>query len=186
MNLIANLRGDDSGFDQRTPVQPLKRSRQPLESRMPRSPTNGYARLHASGVFDSAQPFPPANTELEAVHDRPVSYDLVIWEGERPDSDEAAFEQFVDLAERHLETEDLPPTPAIARYVSEVLRRWPDSDDNGGFGCWAGGGAGDANGHVFEMHILPGYEAETATRAADLAYEHGLVCFDPQQERLRP
>jgi hypothetical protein len=112
-----------------------------------------------------------------------MSYDLAVWEGDRPQNDDGALEMFAHLAEQYLEGEPTPPTPAIARYVNALLERWPDTGDDT---PWASGGTGDASGPVLSINIRYGREAEVSAYAADLAHEHGLVCVDLQQDRLRP
>lgn len=115
-----------------------------------------------------------------------MSYDLVVWEGVRPDSDDAAGEEYGALIEQYLEADEVPATPTITRYIDALLSRWPDNDDDGGLGPWASGGAGDASGPVFTMNILFDRATEVSADAAVLAQAHGLVCYDPQEDRLRP
>src|SRR5262245_51223554 len=68
-----------------------------------------------------------------------VSYDLAVWEGQQPDTDEAAAAAFEDLCDRYLEAEARPePTQKIRRYVEGLLTRWPDiGDDVGASSPWA-------------------------------------------------
>ncbi|WP_433657877.1 hypothetical protein ACQPW1_39250 [Nocardia sp. CA-128927] len=116
-----------------------------------------------------------------------MSYDLAFWEGKRPADDIAALEEYIKLSERYLESGggDLPPAPNVSAYVEALLQRWPDHDDKGGLGPWAASGAGQASGPVFLMHILRGCEDQISTQAIELADECGLICYDPQQGRLR-
>lgn len=88
------------------------------------------------------------------------------------------------LAEQYLETEETPPTPRIARYREALLQRWPDTELAAS--PWASGQTGDASGPVLSVQIQPGRAEEVAVYVADLADEHGLVCYDLQQDRLRP
>jgi hypothetical protein len=73
-----------------------------------------------------------------------VSYDLAVWEGERPPTDEAAGELFQSLSERYLEAEadePEPPSDRIRAYVSALVERYPDDlPDNDVDDCpWAVG-----------------------------------------------
>jgi hypothetical protein len=56
-----------------------------------------------------------------------MSYDLAVWEGERPADDRAAGRAFMDLYDRYVDTEaEHPPTERIAAYVAALLERWCD------------------------------------------------------------
>ncbi|MFF2085935.1 hypothetical protein ACFVVM_19325 [Nocardia sp. NPDC058176] len=117
-----------------------------------------------------------------------MSFDLVVWEGERPGTDVDAMAVVTSLSE-YLEgrlVRDVradPPTPPIAEFVAALLRRWPDSDASS---PWATSGTGDADGSSLQINIRWGPHDEVAAFVAGLAKVHGLVCFDPQVGRLRP
>jgi len=120
-----------------------------------------------------------------------VSYDLAVWEGERPASDEIAEQVFTEFADVYLESDEPPeepPTPAIQRYIAALLQRWPDIDsDAGDASPWAVGPLiSDASGPFFYFPMVWSMAEEASEYAARLAAEHGLVCFDPQVSRLRP
>ncbi|MFD5405724.1 hypothetical protein [Streptomyces griseorubiginosus] len=53
-----------------------------------------------------------------------MSYDLAVWDGERP-RDEEAGEVFDELFEHYLDSEDVlvDPSPRIAAYVSALVER---------------------------------------------------------------
>jgi hypothetical protein len=62
-----------------------------------------------------------------------VSYDLAVWEGEPPASDEAGGLQFRSLYERYIETDEpQPPSNRIRAYASALLDRYPDISDEAG------------------------------------------------------
>ena len=62
-----------------------------------------------------------------------MSYDLAVWEGERPADDEVAGEAFSDLYERYIESDELvPPTAWISAYARALLERFPDIDGPAG------------------------------------------------------
>lgn len=120
-----------------------------------------------------------------------MSYDLAVWEGERPESDEIAEQVFMGFADVYLEADeppDDPPTDAIKGYIAALLERWPDIDsDAGDKSPWAVGPLNsDARGPFFYFPMVWSMAEEASDYAARLAAKHGLVCFDPQLSRLRP
>jgi hypothetical protein len=69
-----------------------------------------------------------------------VSVDLVVWEGSQPASDSEAVAAFDELCARFLDAPRLPPTNAIADYVSVLVRRYPDLSEDDGEGVpWGSG-----------------------------------------------
>jgi hypothetical protein len=120
---------------------------------------------------------------------RAVSYDLAVWEGQLPDTNEAAAATFRDLCDRYLAAEDPPgPTPRIRRYVEALLARWPDiGDDAGASSPWASSPLIDeAIGPIVYFPMVYSQADEAVAFAAALAWAHDLVCFDPQDGGLRP
>jgi len=62
-----------------------------------------------------------------------VSYDLAVWEGERPAGDAAAGREFERLWAHYVGGgQPRPPTPRIAAYVQALLDRYPDIDTGAG------------------------------------------------------
>ncbi|MEV6843071.1 hypothetical protein [Actinoplanes sp. NPDC051411] len=118
-----------------------------------------------------------------------MSYDLAVWEGARPDDDDAAIEEFEVLYERYLGAGGtVTPTPRIAAYVTALLDRYPDIDTEAGFhdSPWASAPLmSEASGPLVYFPMVAGRGDETAVWAARVAEEHGLVCFDPQTDQLR-
>jgi hypothetical protein len=117
-----------------------------------------------------------------------VTFDLAVWEGDRPPSDAAAAEIYEQLMDRLEGGEQEPPTDRIRAYVSALLDRWPDIDEDGGEDSpWADGPLIDnAFGSVIYFAMVWSQAEEASEFAARVAEEHGLVCFDPQSECLRP
>jgi hypothetical protein len=118
-----------------------------------------------------------------------VSYDLAVWEGDQPESAEAASAMFRDLCDRYLEADPTrEPTPRIKRYAEALLARWPDIDDaTAESSPWASAPLIDeAIGPVMYFPMAFSQAEEAADFAATLAWAHGLVCFDPQLPGLRP
>jgi hypothetical protein len=117
-----------------------------------------------------------------------MSFDLAVWEGERPVSDAHAAATFERLMDRMEAGDHEPPTERISAYVSALLDRWPDIDDDGGEDSpWADGPLiGNALGSSIYFAMVWSRAEEASAYAAQVAEEHGLVCFDPQSERLLP
>jgi hypothetical protein len=117
-----------------------------------------------------------------------VSYDLAVWDGELPESDAAAEEVFQQLyRELVKDVEAQAPTPAITAYVEALLERWPDIGEDGGDDSpWSDGPLiGNASGPLVYFGMVFSMADEASSFAAELAQEHGLVCYDPQLEALR-
>jgi len=117
-----------------------------------------------------------------------MSYNLAVWEGELPKTDAEATRTFEALFAQHQETEQSPAaTPAIRSYVEALLAKYPDLDDDNEDECpWSDAPLiNNATGPIFYFGMVFS-QAETASAfAANLAKEHGLVCFDPQSSKLR-
>jgi len=109
-----------------------------------------------------------------------MSFDLCVWEGERPDDDRAAAAEY----ERVMAALDdpRPPTPLIREYVEALAERWPEDRPDS---PWAAGPLiEEASGPMVYVAISWSAADEVPPVAAALAAELGLVCFDPQSESL--
>ncbi|MEQ0557819.1 hypothetical protein ABJI51_01965 [Amycolatopsis sp. NEAU-NG30] len=96
-------------------------------------------------------------------------------------------EIFAELAERYLEEDDVPATPKIARFVEALVQRWGDLEDAED-APWATGRTGDASGPMLQINIRDDEDrvGKVSAHVAELAQEHGLVCYDFQEDRVRP
>ncbi|MEV0935591.1 hypothetical protein ACIBMX_21785 [Streptomyces phaeochromogenes] len=118
-----------------------------------------------------------------------MSYDLAVWEGERPADDKAAGRAFNDLYDRYVDTDvGHPPTERIAAYVAALLERWCDltEDVEHTSPWWTGPLIGEACGPLIYFPMRWSMAKDASATAAALAHTMGLVCFDPQENRLRP
>ncbi|MFE5792260.1 hypothetical protein ACFQ8C_06720 [Streptomyces sp. NPDC056503] len=118
-----------------------------------------------------------------------MSYDLAVWEGVRPTDDKSARRSFRDLYDRYLggETEE-PASERITAYVATHLDRWCDiTEDEGETSPWSVGPLTDgASGPLVYFGLAWDRAEEASAYAADVAESMGLICFDVQQDRLRP
>ncbi|WP_076473676.1 hypothetical protein [Micromonospora avicenniae] len=118
-----------------------------------------------------------------------MSYDLAVWEGDRPADNATALTTFKALYERYIAEGQIPPTPRIRAYVEALLERWIDltEDDDEEQSPWSTGPLiNEASGPVIYFPMVYSRCQEVSAGAARIAAEHGLVCFDPQLGLLRP
>ncbi|MFE1849357.1 hypothetical protein ACFYYI_16885 [Streptomyces sp. NPDC002387] len=116
-----------------------------------------------------------------------MSYDLAVWDDDRPLDNHQAGLTYDELYERYLESDDVvvPPAQRIVAYVEALVARYPDGV--GRSVVWASPPViGEASGPIVYLLMSYGKAEEVSEYAAALAREHGLVCFDPQGECLRP
>ena len=118
-----------------------------------------------------------------------MSYDLAIWEGDRPADNAAAGQEYRRLYDRYIGSRNLqPPAPRIAAYVRTLLDRYPEDDTpEGDDSPWAGGPLiRCASGPFLYFGMVYSQCGDASAWAAQIAQEHGLVCYDPQIGQLRP
>ncbi|ORT57162.1 hypothetical protein [Streptomyces sp. CB03238] len=117
-----------------------------------------------------------------------MTYDLAVWEGERPADDLTAGEVFTDFSNRYIDGEhDDPPTERIAIYVAALLERWCDiTEDEEDASPSTGPLIDEASGPLIYFAMRWSMREEASAYAVDLADSMGLVCFDMQLDRLRP
>lgn len=117
-----------------------------------------------------------------------MSYDLAVWEGKQPADDAAACAMFNELYAQYIDADvEHPPTPDIVTYVDLLLRKWPDlPDDTDDISPWAAGPLiGEAAGPIIYFTLRWSMAEVASAFAVEKASVLGLVCFDPQQNRLR-
>ena len=118
-----------------------------------------------------------------------MSYDLGVWEGPKPASDDAAMSLYEELMDRYHSADapgsvpvTQPPTPAILAFVEALLDRWPDITNEGGEDSpWADGPMiENASGPIIYFGMMASGLKEAVPFVIDEARRRGLVCFDPQ------
>ncbi|MFD8421683.1 hypothetical protein [Streptomyces sp. NPDC059466] len=117
-----------------------------------------------------------------------MSYDLAVWEGERPTDDKTAGRVFNDLYDRYLDGEPQEPaSERIEAYVAVLLERWCDIiEDEEETSPWSVGPLIDsASGPLIPFGLSWHMAEEASAYAATLAASMRLVCFGLQQDRLR-
>ncbi|MBX9426812.1 hypothetical protein [Streptomyces lateritius] len=117
-----------------------------------------------------------------------MSYDLAVWEGERPADNKTAGQVFSDLYARYFEGEvHEPPSERIAAYVAALLERWCDlTEDEEDTSPWSTGPLiGEASGPLIYFPLRWSMAEEASAYAAAAAESMGLVCFDVQLDRIR-
>ena len=116
-----------------------------------------------------------------------MSYDLAVWEGPRPSSDDEAAAEYERLMDQMDEDPDVPPSAPIVSFQNELLARWPALGEPGDEASpWATGPEiGDAVGPIMYITMTYSGAQEGVPYAAEVARMLGLVCYDPQEEVLR-
>jgi hypothetical protein len=111
---------------------------------------------------------------------------MAVWVGSRPDSDGAATGTFRALTELVEQGTDEQPHLTLIAFVDELLARYPDLTEDAARDCpWSIGPLKDEIIGSF-LYIPMGYGSveDVVPFIVDRATAHGLVCFDPQTERL--
>jgi hypothetical protein len=129
-----------------------------------------------------------AQAALGVSKNPPMSYDLAVWEGDRPANDVAAAAEFEFLYGRYIESDQpVEPTPSMVAYVAALLDRYPDIDlDTGDDSPWSSGPLlSQASGPLVYFPMVWSRCDEVSAWAARLAEDHALNCYDPQLGQLR-
>ncbi|MFH8388027.1 hypothetical protein ACH4E7_45380 [Kitasatospora sp. NPDC018058] len=117
-----------------------------------------------------------------------MSYDLAVWNGERPADDAAARAVFNDLYDEFMGGRGVEPTARIRQCVEALVARWPDlsPDDEDEDACpWSCGPLiRNASGPLFYFGMVFSKYQEAGSYAVEAARSAGLICFDPQDGRL--
>lgn len=120
---------------------------------------------------------------------RGMSYDLAVWEGDRPADDAAAAAEFERLYEVYVASGTAAPAAArVVAYARALLDRYPDIGTEAGEDSpWSTAPLlGEVTGPLMYFPMVWSRCEEVSAWAVEVAREHGLVCFDPQWNQLRP
>ncbi len=118
-----------------------------------------------------------------------MGYQLVVWEGERPDTDADGQREFQAMTQQHLIAKPTDPTPAIRRFVEELGELWThDPNDpewvNSPWKCCPV--LDEASGPVIFLHLTLEAGVIASMIIASVAEKHGLVAYDLMTGWLRP
>ena len=118
-----------------------------------------------------------------------MTYNLAVWEGDRPADHRAATTTFQAMYAQYAAVGPdtrAAPTARPHAFVQALLDQWPDiTDDLHDDSPWATGPLmREAIGPFMCLAIVPARWRPAGTFVAQVAREHGLVCYDPQTERL--
>ncbi|OKI25120.1 hypothetical protein [Streptomyces sp. CB03911] len=115
-----------------------------------------------------------------------MSYDLAVWEGERPADDSAAVRCFADLYDRYMDTEE-PAVPPVERIALRLRPPGTVAEDEDDTSPWSTGPLiSEARGPLIYFPMRWSMAVEASAYAAEVASSMGLNCFDPQARQLRP
>ena len=121
-----------------------------------------------------------------------MSYDLAVWEGDRPD-ESVAGDTFKALYDQYIGRDDptsIPPTPAIKAYVDALAERWHemgDPRDVHDTSPWSDAPLmNNAQGPIIYFAMRYSMAETVSASRARMAADRGQVCFDVQYNRLRP
>jgi len=79
------------------------------------------------------------------------------------------------------------PDPSLVRFVDALLVRWPEPEDDDDLDdpVWAAGPLhGEIAGAFLNVAVTWSHSDEVWAFFRATAKAHGLVCFDPQSEKL--
>lgn len=115
-----------------------------------------------------------------------MSYDIAVIDGDPPSDHKAGLAQYLSLMNL-LETDSPPaPTERVLAFAKALALRWPaETDDEFEDSPWAGWPLeDDVVGSILYTGVRFSAADEVIPQIAVMAAEHGLVCFDPQSERV--
>ena len=115
-----------------------------------------------------------------------MSFDLAVFYTERHHTDDEAVRRYVAYCELEDLKPHIEPSPQVAAFLAELtaelpqLDDWPTTDiDRCPWSC-----AFDVSeGHAIMPMVWSAVDS-VPPRIVALAFKHGLVCVDPQSERI--
>ena len=107
-----------------------------------------------------------------------MSFDLAVWDADRPPSVQEAEARYERLRAGDDRTGN--PSARVAAFLEECERRWPAADDVDA-GPWAAWPLTDQRSPSGLVATIRSWAAtEMFGEWADMAGRHGLVLYDPQ------
>ncbi|WP_251023353.1 hypothetical protein [Streptomyces sp. ISL-10] len=96
-----------------------------------------------------------------------MSYDLAVWDGERPLDNHQAGSVYDELYARYLESDDVvvPPAPSTVAYVEALVDQYPD-DVDGGVGWASPPVIDEASGPIVYLSMSHGKAEEVSEYAS--------------------
>ena len=118
-----------------------------------------------------------------------MSYDVAIWDGEQPKSDDDALEVFEQMAAVYDAETDETPSAALLLFIRDLTDRYPDlttlPDNEVDDSPWADGPlVNNVTGRFLYLALAFAKTEEVLGFIAETARKYDLVCFDPQTETL--
>jgi hypothetical protein len=118
-----------------------------------------------------------------------MSYDLVVWEGERPTTNRKALQAFHRMYDTYMNGEFTSASAQIQSFVGKLVERWPDVGEqfDADRECpWVHPPLiSSASGPLIYVAVRSSEAATVVPFAIEVAAANGLVCFDPQTGELR-
>ncbi len=139
--------------------------------------------IGAFGVLTEAPPREPEDVGAITDSGAPHHYLIVMWEIPAPSGDADAsilHDQFVSYQNTSVE----PPTPQILRCLDALITRWPCVNHHGAQSSSSVSIVYNAVGPVLSCSLARSVMTEVLPICVHLAREHGLVCYDPQKQKL--
>jgi hypothetical protein len=117
-----------------------------------------------------------------------MSFDLAIWVGDQPASDQEArktFDRLMAEGEREISEGIRPePDPRLAKCVREITGSYSDGLVGLIFGSVWTSTPVTPHGSIVYMNLRWGVKTKVLDFIAKTAAKHGLVCYDPQTSRV--
>src|SRR6266496_2343848 len=108
-----------------------------------------------------------------------LTYELAIWDGQRPANDAVALLNYLDLYDQYIESEDYtPPCQRISIFAQALLTRWPAIDDSTNSPWAVNPLEENAQGPIIYLIVARSKAAEVVPFIVQLATHNELVCFD--------
>lgn len=126
--------------------------------------------------------------EIETCYTRPtMSFDLAVWYSDQPLSDNEAEKIYLNLCENWPFLEG--SHTSVTEFYNELVQKWPEIDAIpeervGDFEFCPWSCALCHSGTAIVTSCVWPMADKVSDFVMDLAYDHDLVCFDPQARRV--